>query len=172
MEKLIFIATFFITAFLLGCDRDRVSTSDPGQGGDFIIYNSEGMYQDLQENRSGEVSEDFEIVDVTRIEEDGNLYLEIEIIHQACDPDPRIVWDGTVAESYPPQVYLFVQLLAGDECPDGATPEEKTEMLSLDLLDLVNDEFTAEHAIFHVLNASNKQDSNDYSDEPDSFGEE
>lgn len=175
MEKLLFIAPLFIMVFLAGCEQDGVSVNDPDpfrqQADNYTIYTSEGMYQDLQQKRSDEVSEEFEIAEVTRIEEDGHFYLEIEIVHQACDPDPRIVWDGAVADSYPPQVYLFVQLLAGDECPDGATPEEKTEILSLDLLDLVNDEFTAEHAIFHVLNASNEQDSNDYSDEPDSSEE-
>lgn len=171
MKKSLFIIiAFFIAAGLAACEQDGLSSGDPSprlqQSGNVTIYTSRSMYQDLREKRAGGVSENFEIKDVKRTREGDRTYLEIEIIHQTCGPSPRVVWDGAVAESYPPQVYLFIQLLAGDECPDGKVPEEKTDIVSLDLVDLLQDEWTAENATFHVLNASKKQDTNDHSDEP------
>lgn len=161
-------STFLIAAFLWGCEQDALSTQDPliQQAGNYTLYTSRDMYQELRENRSGEVSKDFKIDNVTRMEKGSNSYLEIEIIHQVCAPEPRIIWNGTVAESHPPQVYLFVQLLSGEECMDGADPEVKTEIFSLDLLDLVKEESTAKSAIFHVMNASKDDGRNDHSDEP------
>ena len=101
----------------------------------------------------------FEIVEVKRTEENGVKYLQIKIVHHACDPDPNIVWNGRILESHPPQVFLVIQLLAAGSCPDGETTEEQTEIFLVDLYDLLGDEYSVEHAVFTVRNASSESDS-------------
>jgi hypothetical protein len=167
---------FLLTALVIalgitGCGTDGLDSNAGGDvahktGENFTFYTDDNMFSYLEQNRSGEVSEDFEITGVQRIEEDGRKYLHIEIAHQTCHPDTKIIWNGTVADSHPPQVFLFVQLLASGECTDEDNPDERKEILRLDLYDLIGDEYIAENAIFSVANASTVHDNNDHSDEP------
>lgn len=171
MEKFKYVIFLFGLCFFSGCEQGGISSNDSAftqvKGSNYTVFISKEMYHDLLLKRSAEVSDDFIITNVKRVEKENNFYLEIEISHQVCSPDLRIIWDGTVAESHPVQVYLFIQLAGGNECPD---EEIKTDLLSLDLLDLLGDKAIAEQAIIHVLNASNREGGNDYSDVPVSSG--
>ncbi len=160
---------------LFGCGQDGLGTDDPEphryEGENYTLFISEALFQNLLENRSEEISESLEIIDVRRNKENGTHYLEIEIAHQSCDPEPSIVWDGAVADSYPPQVFIFVQLDPKESgCTDDVSSEVQKLVLSLNLNEMLQDEFTIEKAIFRVSNASRDNEENDYMDEPVSSG--
>lgn len=169
--RLSLIPVFVFVGTVLACEQNSVNVNQSAepvyrQAENFTFYTSMDMYAELQNHRSDEKSEPFEILDVNRTEKDGLKYLEIKIVHKICEPDPRIIWNGSVADSWPPQVFLFVQLLTNHECEIEDEKEEKTEIFSLDLYDFISDEFTVENAVFRVLNASKTQNDNDHSDKP------
>ncbi|MEX0773977.1 MAG: hypothetical protein WEB89_03290 [Balneolales bacterium] len=169
MKKQILITAFLVAGLMTGCKQNPASSNEEDasiQGDNYTLFTSENRFGALQENRSDEVSEPFELVDVIRTDENGLNYLQIKITHQTCYPEPQIIWNGAVAESAPPQVFLFVQLQAEDKCPAGEEADKKTEVFKLNLHGLLGDEYTAKNAVIKVLNASNAHEDNDHYDEP------
>lgn len=171
MGKLSLIPAIVFAGTVLACEQNSVNVNQSAepvyrQAENFTFYTSMEMYAELQNHPSDEKSEPFEILDVDRTEKDGLEYLEIKIVHKICEPDSRIIWNGSVADSWPPQVFLFVQLLTNHECENENKKEEKTEIFTLDLFDFIGDEFTVENAVFRVLNASKIRNDNDHGDEP------
>lgn len=168
------LTLIFVLAALLSSCSDNPSGSNVNditlqfQGDNYTFITSQAMYKELQENNSDELSEEFTILDVNRIDIDGGLFLEIEIEHQICEPDKKIIWNGDVADSHPPQVFLFLKLLPEGTCTEGENVGRKNEILLLDIDDFIKDEYTAKNAIFSVTNASTKETVN--GDEPVSSG--
>src|SRR5690606_7772548 len=84
--------------------------------------------------------------------------LNVEVQHPTeCTGDFDFFWDGSVAYSYPPQVYL---VLTHDESCEGSDFTESTT-LTLDLEDFLDDTELAQNATVHVINGSLEYSSND-----------
>lgn len=152
-----------------GCKQNGVSSDEfnnpPAsvEGENFSLYISSTMYDEAREKRSDDhYSDPFEITGVWRGEGQSNNYLNVEVEHKkTCSDRFEVIWDGRVAESAPPQLYLMIRLAAWD-CDD--LDEFSTDTLSLDLYEITDNLSLVKEAIFRVSNASSRQDINH--DEP------
>lgn len=153
MKKLIPFLMLSLVAF--ACKDEAANEVDRRPVNGVLLTNSDEAYDEAAKRRSqSEYSARFEIEEVSR----NGTSLNIKVSHaHACQGDFEVIWDGSVMESYPMQIRLFVKFNAVcDEGPHIMMLDIKT--LEVDLMQLIGDEELINESVFHVSNASSVQD--------------
>lgn len=164
MLTYLLIAMFICTA----CSDNSVNSDDTNDlevGENFTFYTNESMAEEAAKNRSEEISDPFEIENVTIEDKNGKKWMHVEVIQvQGCKesyPDKfRVIWDGIMLMIYPPQVGFYLKY---DSSRCSELEENVKETITLDLYKIFEDkEFVDEVAKFTVANASKSTTEDDY----------
>jgi len=117
----------------------------------FNFYKSSSLYNEAKNARSNSYSDAFEIEKAERI---GNL-LNVTVSYPGnCEINKfDVIWDGIIMESWPMQISLIIKRTASN-----CSSEIKREILSIDLVELINDQALVDGTVFHVSNASKTAD--------------
>lgn len=138
------------------CNKEVYDDNDdsivPKAMENYNFYKSAKMYNEAQDLRSGNYSDAFEI---EKVERTGNL-LNITLSYQGnCETNKfDVIWDGILLESWPMQTQLIIKRSVSN-CDDKGV---KKEILSIDLVELIDDKVLVEGTIFYVSNGSKTPD--------------
>ena len=156
MKKTYLLIAFPILLIIAGaCSKDIMNDGTSGdyklEKGNFTFLKSADTYKQAKEERSDGYSDEFEIDKVERI---GDI-LNITVSYfEGCETNKfEIIWNGTIMESYPEMTIFFVKRTA-DNC--GTQGALKTQVLSLNLIEIIEDEALAKRISITVSNASKK----------------
>lgn len=159
------VSTFMFSA----CNENSVNTDESGEieiGENFTFYKSEAMAEEASQKRSEEISDPFEIDNVTIEDKIGQKLMHIEVTQAiGCEESYSdkfgVIWDGIMLMIYPPQVGFF---LTFDSSGCSELQEDVKETITLNLYEIFGDkEFVDEVAKFSVANASKSSQGNDHS---------
>lgn len=159
------VSTFIFAA----CNENSVNTDESGEietGENFTFYKSRAMAEEAEKNRSEEISDLFEIDNVTIEDKDGQKLMHIAVTQtMGCEESYSdkfgVIWDGIMLMIYPPQVGFFLTFDSSG-CPE--LEENVQETITLNLYEIFEDkEFVDEVAKFTVANASKSSQDNDRS---------
>lgn len=146
------IIAALVSLQLISCKK----SSDADQGkeyGNLLVSKTE--YNKIMAARENQTGQTFTIENISRT----NDQLKIMVKGGCSAEDFRMVWNGTVMESYPMQVKLVLQLNT-DHTQVCST---KTHSILIDLTKIIGTH-AAEDYVFHIANGSIKQDKSIYPD--------
>lgn len=158
------ISTFIFSA----CNENSVNNDESGEieiGENFTFYKSEAMAEEASQKRSEEISDPFEIDNVTIEDKNGQKLMHIEVTQaMGCEESYsdkfEVIWNGIMLMIYPPQVGFF---LTYDSTGCADLEENVKETITLNLYEIFGDkEFVDEVAKFTVANASKVSPENDH----------
>lgn len=167
--KAVLILSFLIASVLMltTCNENNMGTSESAgteMGENFTFYRNEAMAEETSQKRSEEISDPFEIDNVTISDENGQKLMHIVVTQTiGCEesyPDKYgVIWDGIMLMIYPPQVGFFLTFNSS-ECTE--LQENVKETITLNLYDIFGEkEFVDDVAKFSVANASKISQEND-----------
>jgi len=163
MKKIafIFIAIVFVTA---GCSNELEKNdpyTDGVQGENFTFYSNKALFDQSLLQRSVGVNSEFSIVKVDAVKNyffNGDDALVVTTsMNTKCEGDFKVIWDGSVMESYPSRINLL--LLWSGTCDDLLSPTE--EVLILNINELITDNDLSVNSLFSVINGSASHAAND-----------
>lgn len=164
MLSYLLVAMFICTA----CNDNSVNSDDnsnPEVGENFTFYTDESMAEEAAKNRSEEISDPFEIENVTIEDKNGKKWMHVEVVQaQGCvesySDKFSVIWDGIMLMIYPPQVGFYLKY---DSSGCSELEANVKETITLDLYEIFEDkEFVDEVAKFTVSNASKSSTGNDH----------
>ena len=154
MKKTNFLMVVSILLIVTGgCSKDSMNSNAPDEykleKGDFMFLKNADTYALAKEQRSDNYSAEFEIDKVERIADTMNITVSY---HEGCGTNKfEVIWDGTIMESYPEMTIFFVKRTATNCGTQGAL---KTQVLSLRLTEIIENEALAKRISITVSNAS------------------
>ena len=164
MKKIISFSLIWVVLLTIACNQDDtadVKTPTPKQGENFKFFASDEMYNDALGKRSGDYSAPFEILDVAAVKDSlptGHDFLLVTVEYdESCEGEFEVIWDGRIMESYPVQTHLIMKYNAA--CSN--TNQKTIETIAIDLDEFIGDALLVDEAVFHLLNASKINTSND-----------
>ncbi len=124
--------------------------------GDFTFLKSATTFKQAKEKRSDVYSDEFEIDKVERIGDTLNITVSY---YEGCETNKfEVIWNGFIMESYPEMTIFFVKRTT-DNC--GTQGALKTQVLSLSLTEILEDEALAKRINVTVSNASKNANEED-----------
>lgn len=156
-----------LSALLISACSD--TSVDPGDmegtrsGDNFTFYKNSELAEETEQNRSSDISDPFEIDNVTFEDVNGEKLMHIEVTQtEGCtDTYPEkfeIIWDGIMLMIYPPQIGLYLKFDASG-CSE--LEENVKETITVDLLEILESEDLVNNGVITVLNASKPTTDND-----------
>lgn len=146
--KLVLVLSIIV---LSSCSKNKIDDNDPVPEvlENYDFYNSAQLYNKALQLRSESYSDAFEIDNVAR---EGN-FLNVTLSYQAnCETEKfDVIWDGLILESWPMQIHLIIKRSASDCDLEGETI---TQVLAIDLVELISDEVLVDGSVFHISNSS------------------
>ncbi len=151
MKKL--IAVISLLSVFTSCSKN--DTLHPGPTG--VLENKE-IFDQYLVTREENTDRIFEIKTIERNSEQ----LNVTVYGECTSSYYKIIWDGTVMFSDPPTVNLMVAL----EIPEGMVCDMsmKEQMLTVNLKDLLSEQYDRSDYVIHVLNGSKIQDKTSHPD--------
>lgn len=139
--------------------EDQISEA----GENFTFIRSSSLAEETGQNRSPEISDSFEIENVTIKKENGHQIMYIDLVQaRGCSetyPEKfEVIWNGIMLMIYPPQVNFYLTF-DNSKCP--ALQEQVEENVVLNL-DEIFEGHQFEEAEFTVINASKSSEENDH----------
>jgi len=163
-----FLSVWLILPLLLilACSDTSV---DPGDsqgirsGDNFTFHKNSALAEMTEQNRSSDISDPFEIDNVSFEEMDGQKLMHIEVTQmEGCSetyPEKfEIIWDGIMLMIYPPQIGLYLKFDASG-CSN--LEENVKDTITISLIDTLESENLVKNAVITVLNASKSSTDND-----------
>ena len=152
-----FLLIFII--FLNSCSDDLAK---PGNndlklaGENFNFYKSQELFNNVNLNRSTDITNKFEIISVERT----GKQLDITVSYYGeCEVNTfDLIWDGHVMESYPCQVRIAIKRTSAN-CK--SLTILKTETISVDLVKIFGSSLALEPLMIHFVNNSTTIDTED-----------
>ena len=146
------------TIIFASCNKEDDTNNDkeypvPTIHENFNFYKSSQLYSKAQELRSESYSDAFDIEKAERVDN----HLNVTVSYKGnCEINKfDVIWDGIIMESWPVQTRIMIKRSTSNCNSDGET---KREILSIDLVKLIDDKVLVEGAVFHVSNASKTPD--------------
>ncbi len=147
-----FLAVF--TAICTGCESNGVID---GNGDDIGLDGNLNGKRNLLIEKAGVSEAEFSIEEV-RFNSTSRDTFEVTVLHPAdCEGKFDFYWDGSVALSYPAQVYLVLKYVGS--CPTSELTTRTT--ISLDVDKFLTHPDIEDNTIIHVINGSVTHASND-----------
>lgn len=159
MAKKVFLLFIIWSAVLAGCESESSgpSASELKNGDNFVFWKDKGKYQQALVDKAKGNGAPFTITEVALVDSQSKI-LRVTTKHPSdCDGKFEFIWNGSVALSYPPQVYLALKY--DGEC--NSTEQTASTTLLLDLDEFMGRPDIPDNSIFHVINGSVTDSSND-----------
>ena len=150
--------------FLTSCKTENdMEAMEPRQAEKFIFYGNQEKYRNAISARVNDPGNPFTIKKVQALKNTsphGHDILEITVSHyRGCSQDFEMIWDGTIMESFPEQVNMFLHLKGA--CQDDQELVETVLLLDID--EFIGRADLVDRATFHILNGSEASSENDQS---------
>lgn len=167
MKKLLIPGLAFVMALFAACSDTAVNTDKSEilkAGENFTFIESASRAEHAEKNRSSDISDPFEINDVSINDVDGKKLMYIDVTQSlGCEETYsdkfEVIWDGIMLMIYPPQVGFYLTFNS-DGCAELAENVEET--IVLDLYEIFESETFVDSAHFTVINASKSTADNDH----------
>jgi len=157
----IFLCVVFCTA---GCNHElekKDLDTDGFKGENFTFYSDKDLFEQSFLRRSVGGNNEFSIVKVDAVKDyfsNGDDALVVTTSRSTvCEGDFKVIWDGSVMESYPRRINLFLQW--NGTCNGSTSPSE--DVLVLNINELIGDNALSENSVFSVINGSVSHHGND-----------
>lgn len=153
MKRLLTLLSVAALTTLFACSKnDNPQTKDESIKKDnYTFVRSVQTASEAKTQRSSTYSDPFEI---TKVERTGDIVKVTVSFIKTCENTKEefsVIWDGQVNLSYPPMITMFLKRKAGDCTSTGTTV---TEVLTVNLKDLIDSQSTINESIIVIANAS------------------
>jgi len=166
MNFFLFVSLMLSILLISACSDTSV---DPGDaegirsGDNFTFHKNSDLAETTEQNRSSDISDPFEIDNVSFEEVDGQKLMHIEVTQtEGCSETYpakfEIIWDGIMLMIYPPQIGLYLKFDASG-CSD--LEENVKDTITVDLLEILESDDLVNNGVITVLNASKSSTDND-----------
>ena len=160
MKKMYVISVLTgLLLFISSCSKDLANNDSSKDAqildkGTYSFLKSAKIYNEANQNRSEDYSASFDISKVERIGDTLNVTVSFL---QGCEVSKfEVIWNGTIMESYPEMTILFVKRTT-DNC--GTQSDTISQVLSINLPEIIEDKALAQRINIIVSNASKKPNS-------------